>query len=400
MFIRKHAILIILILLGFAAIGAWAMSPVKELWRLYVRPIQGGNIPAASPLVEVTHDRLTVQLVHAISSSSHTVVQFALKHPDFPGDLEAMYKYSLFSPLQPGKDMIMKGFAENVVYSRRESREPGALLLLLELAPPAQPDAPVTIEFRELRIHNAETQKVLTFRGPWVFTFVPQRATTPRPLKRISLNKTLKRGKIRVDIRELLLSETESVVTYRFSATAQMLGGPRLSCDGHTYPGRDRGVLEDGWQQTSFPALSPDVSNCQLIFGPFLTFTPADIRFVLHWDRLTQGGEDVRVDDYMWHFEPPVLMADRTEITYTPANEAAKRLVLVTSSETVQVVDEKGVVYPVESWRLGFDPETWVVERQTLYFRGLVEPGERLNVRVTQVGRIEDEVTLDVPTNK
>ncbi len=394
--LRKHAILIMIVLLGLVIIGAWAMSSMKELWRLCARPIQEDDISAPPSLAKITSDRLTVQLVYAVSSSSHTVVQFAIKHPDFPDDLSAMYKYSLFSPLQPGKDLILKGFTENMVYSRRESREPGVLILLLELPPPTRPSTPVTVEFHELRIHDAEVQKVLTFEGPWTFTFVPRRAIGAREPGRIPLNQTLTTGVVRVEVRDILLSETETVVTYRLSPEVQMLGSPQLDCEGHAYMGRDRGTLETGWQQTSFSALPPDVSACQITFGPFLTFAPADIHFVLHWDRLTQGGEDVRVDEYVWHFEPPVVMVDQTEISYTPANEAAKHLVLVTSTETVQVTDEKGIAYLVESWRLRFDPETWHVERQTWYLKGLVKPSERLDVHTTQVGCIKDAVSLGV----
>jgi len=402
MFVRKHMILIIVAILVLVSIGAWAMPPAKELWHLYARPIQEDDMPtpAPSPLLEVTNDRLTIQLLYAISSSSHTLMQFALKHPDFPNDLEAMYRYSLFSPLQPGKDLTMRGFTENVVYSRRESREPGTLVLLLELPPPNRPDTPVTVEFRELRIHDAETQKVLTFHGPWTFTLVPQQATTSKRLERIPLNKTLRTGPVRIEVRDMIFSETETVVTYRFSTTDQMLGSPQLTCEGYTYPGRDRGAVESEWQQTSFPALPPGVSHCQITFGPFLTFAPADIRFVLHWDRLSLGGEDVKADKYVWHFEPPVVMVDHTKIAYAPANEAAKRLVLVTSTETVQVIDGKGVAYPIESWQLGLNPEAWTVERQVLYLTGLTEPTERLDVHITRVGHIVDAVSLNVPLNK
>ncbi len=400
MFVRKHMILIMVAILVLVSIGAWAMPPIKELWHLYARPTQEDKITAPSPLSEVTSDHLTIQLVHAISSSSHTVVQFALKHPDFPNNLEAMYRYSLFSPLQPGKDLTLKGFAESAVYSRREGREPGTLLLLLELPAPARPNTPVTIAFHQLRIHDAARQKVLTFQGPWTFTFVPRRTTAQKQMERIPLNQIVTTGPVHVEVRDMFLSETESVLTYRFPATVQMLDSPQLTCGEYAYPGRDRGGLDGEWQQVSFPALPPDVSTCQVTFGPFLTFVPADIRFTLHWDRLTRGGEEVKGDKYAWHFKPPVVMVDRTEITYTPANEAARRLVLVTSTDTVQVRDEKGVVYPVESWQLGLDPKTWTVEQQVLYLQGMTEPREYLDMHITQVGHIVEAVSLKVPLGK
>ncbi|HID61682.1 MAG TPA: hypothetical protein EYP49_02880, partial [Anaerolineae bacterium] len=120
-----------------------------------------------------------------------------------------MYRYSLFSPLQPGKDLTLKGFAESAVYSRRESREPGTLLLLLELPAPARPNTPVTIAFHQLRIHDAARQKVLTFHGPWTFTFVPRRATAQKRLERIPLNQIVTTGPVHVEVRDMFLSETE-----------------------------------------------------------------------------------------------------------------------------------------------------------------------------------------------
>lgn len=359
------------------------------MWLLRIR-----RTPVSGPPVSATSDGLTIRLLNAVATSSRTTLEFALTHPDFPDDLEAMYGYSVFSPLQPGKDLILRGFAENAIYGRRESREPGTLLLSLELPPPAQTGAEVTVQFRKLRIHDARSGKILTYDGPWTFTFIPRTVTEARRI--IPLDETIATDGVQIQVRELTLSESEAVVTYRILSGPQMLGSPQLMCAGKAYPGRDLSGATEGWLRTSFPVPPDETGTCRLVWGPFLVLAPEDIRLTLHWDALAREGEEVRFGEYAWFFEKPTVGPDATELVYAPAGEAAKRLVLATSPDTIRATDENGRAYPIESWHVEFDPLNWTVKRQALYLGGLVEPVKRLEIHTTQVGRVVEAVHLDV----
>ena len=348
---------------------------------------------------EVAHNGLTLRLDEAVATATVTRVRFTLRHPNFPPTMEGMYRYSIVSPLQPGKDLRLEGFTENTVYGRKESRDPGALHLELELPPPARPDTPVTVEILSLRIHSEGPRQVtpLTFKGPWCFTFVPVRGATETP-KRVPLDRKVTVDGVTVEVRDVLFSPTETVVTYRYPGEVQMLGSPQLECGDRVMVGQDRMAGDGPWLQTSFPALPPNATSCRFRFGPFLTVASADIRFTLHWDVLADRGEEVRVGEYAWHFAPPAMMKDHAELAYTPANDAARRLILVTAGDAVRVVDEGGTPYPVTSWRLEFDTTTWAFKRQVLILEGLVEPVQRLDVHTTQVGHIVGPVEVEVPT--
>lgn len=119
----------------------------------------------------------TVRLVRVDVTASHTVVEFAIENPVFPQNFEAMYNLSIWSPLQPGKDLHLSGFAEEAVLGRRESRRPGVLQLELELPLPETMGQPVVIEIEELRVFEAEFSaergKFHNLGGSWRFEFEP-----------------------------------------------------------------------------------------------------------------------------------------------------------------------------------------------------------------------------------
>ncbi|NPA91985.1 MAG: hypothetical protein GXO55_11180 [Chloroflexi bacterium] len=360
-------------------------------------PTAGVPSPTATfPVQVVTRNDLTIRLVQAVVTHTDTRVLFTIHHPDFPNTLEGMSRYSLASPLRPEVDLRLEGFVENAVYGRSVRREPGALRLELRLPRPARPNAPVTVEILSLQIHREEDHQAttLTFEGPWRFTFVPLQSPSEEP-RRVSLNQTLTTDGVQVDVREVLFFPEEIVVTYRYPGEVQMLGSPQLACDGDTIVGQDQDVGDGEWRQVIFPAPPPSATSCRLLFGPFLTLRPADIRFTLHWDVLADRGEDVRVGEATWHFDPPVILKDRTELTCTPVNDAARRLIPITATDAVQVVDETGASYPIESWRLELDQAGW--KKQVLYLEGLVAPVQRLDIHSTQVGRIVDAVALELP---
>ncbi len=125
----------------------------------------------------------TVRLVRVDVTASHTVVEFAIEDPLFPRDFETMYNLSIWSPLQPGEDLHLSGFAEEAVLGRRNSRRPGVLQLELELPPPETKGQPVVIEIEELQVleaeFGAEQGQFHDLGGPWRFEFVPVTSTVP-----------------------------------------------------------------------------------------------------------------------------------------------------------------------------------------------------------------------------
>jgi len=396
MFVRKRFLIFSVFLVSILLITGVAWSYRSDLWSLYLvaKEREASSFPAQA----TTQDEVTITLTQAIASSTQTLVTLRIEVPGLPHDLEGMASFDLMSPLQPGRDLVLKGFVEQEVYTRRVQRQPGAFVLVLELPPPKHPQQPLSLEIRSLTILDAANQRTLTYEGPWRFDFQPQTvAATPQRIQ-LSLDETVEQDGIRIEVKDGVISEGEMLVSFRLTPEdVQLLGSPTMTCNGETWAERSRGQGQDGWQTLSFPGTPPPGTTCQLQFGAFLWFHPDDVSFQLDWDDLTKGGQQVVIRDMRYEFLPPEFTETGVVLRYRPLNDSARRFLLFTSTDSTRITDDAGREYQQTSWSLKLDPDTWTIEQHTLYISGLMEPVERLYLQTRQVGEIVDGITLDFP---
>ncbi|RME46631.1 MAG: hypothetical protein D6791_07795 [Chloroflexi bacterium] len=399
--------MIALIILMAGAIFATRRVPAP-LVNLYARAIGQPTLNVLAQPEVVTQGNTTITLKQAVASASHTVLEFTIENPAFPHDLEAMYNLSIFSPLSPGKDLRLTGFARQAVFSRRESRQPGALRLTLELPAPASFEQPVTIEIKWLKVLEAQDGQqgqIRTLEGPWRFTFVPQVPEAQRRERRIPVQQIQSSDGVHVTVNSVQISSTETVVTYRLQGPAneyvQMLGAPRLVYQSQTFDGRSKGDDEGDSRMTSFPALPLEARHFELNFGPFWVSQTSPVTVTLGVAELQAGGQTIQIGEHALHFQKLRLTSEGFQLAYVPAEAADPWFALAGPGAVVQVTDDLGQHYVSGGESLDFDPQRGMaVEKQTFRLtQPLNEEATQLNIYVDRTGRVVAPVNFQIATS-
>ncbi|MFW5943194.1 MAG: hypothetical protein ACOCXI_15425 [Chloroflexota bacterium] len=409
---RSTVLLLILAFLVMAsgtALAAGVLPVPRPLLQLYARVV-GGEAPSALPEPQSqTHGELTVTLVDAVASSSQTVVELLIEHPDFPTSREEMAGVTLGPGLLVGQDLHLSGFREQEVRMRHVRREAGALRLVLELPPPASFEEPmaITMDAVPLFVETGDGRREsLTFDGPWRFEFTPQVEEAQQRQERFAVNQTATTGPIAITVGEVSLSATETVVAVHFEAPPDVAWSTlrvlELHYEGRRFDGRQlpvNGQRGGDNQLWSFPALPPGAEAFELVFNPMWYFVPDEVELALDVAQLRSGSQTALVKEHTLIFE----LSDSPEsagfqLAYRPADESSEHFLLGAEGDWPALADDRGNEYTLSGGNLSFDPARgFAVEEHALYTQApLHEEATTLYFRVEETGRVTEAVRMVV----
>ncbi|MBI2917410.1 MAG: hypothetical protein HYY01_05375 [Chloroflexi bacterium] len=417
---------IVLSVIAFLVVAGAVLAlavPGGPLTQRYLR----GNDGAASSVAQeqrVTSDGITITLVSAVASPSQTLAELILEDPlIIPQSALAL---SIVLPFW--EDSIrLSGFSEPVV-RMLESRwyMEGAVRILLDLPPLADPTQPGTVEIHNVKRLDVRENRYVTHPGPWVFTVPPppvqQWAEVRIPL---DMEQTIEGLSFR--LLRAQLTPTETLVYYEAHAppghilsrvgsmegrpTIQDIGGPKLRYGELAEPGRTgvekEPLAADGsFRVVSFPAVPRDVGTFRVTFGPFLKARQVDGKVVVPLPANRRPGEAIPLD---YAFSVGGLRYRATALTdegssfklsLRPDDDDPRRGSIFGSVDTpVYGSDDAGNDYGKAAGDILWDSRR-VVEKEVLTFHEPLAP--EATELVLQIDEVQDpidrfEFTVPVP---
>lgn len=411
---RSTVLLLILAFLVMAtgtALAARVLPVPRPLLQLYARVV-GDEAPSALPEPQSqTRGELTVTLVDAVASSSQTVVEVLIEHPDFPKSREGMEGVTLGPGLLVGQDLHLSGFREQEVRMRHVRREAGALRLVLELPPPASFEESLIITLDAIPLNvEADSQTgqrdFHTFDGPWRFEFTPRVEEVQQRHEQFAVNRSTTTGPITIRVNDVSLSATEMVISVHFDAPPHIdwstLRVPEVHYGDQRLDGRQlpvNGERDGETQLWSFPALPAGVGSFELLFNPLWYFVEDEVELAFDVAQLREAPQMVRVGNQHLTFElSPSLESDGFRITYRPADEESAHFLLGAQHPPPALADDLGNQYTLSGGNLSFDPERgFAVEEHAFYTQApLHEEATMLYFRVEETGRVTEAVRMVV----
>ncbi|MBI2917412.1 MAG: hypothetical protein HYY01_05385 [Chloroflexi bacterium] len=413
---------VVLSVIAFLVIGGVVLAVVVPGGPLTQRYLRGNDGAASSVAQEqrVTSDGITITLMSAVASPSQTLAELILEDPlIIPQSALAL---SIVLPFW--EDSIrLSGFSEPVV-RMLESRwyMEGAVRILLDLPPLADPTQPGTVEIRDVKRLDVRENRYVTHPGPWVFTVPPppaqQWAEVRIPLDMEQMNEGLSFRLLRAQ-----LSPTETLVYYEAHApaghilarvgsmedraTIHNIAAPRLSYGDVGGSGREKEPLaaDGSFRVVSFPAVPRGVGTFRVTFGPFLKARQVGAKVVVPLPAKRRHGETIALD-YAFsvgglRYRATSLSdeGNRFEVSLRPDDDEPRRGSICSGDPLVYGSDDAGNDYGKAAPGCLRDSGKNVVEEWLTFHKPLAPEATGLVLQIDEVRDPIDrfEFTIRVP---